>query len=208
MIIIKIYIDFDGTLYNTTKLYQEFINLLKKYNIKEEYIQNKLNNNYQKNKNLNTIIKQIIKENNLNNSIEKYLNIIYSKNLIYQDTIPFLEKYYKKHDLILLTLGEKEYQEKKIKSTNIEKYFKEIIITNKDKSKLNINYQNGIFIDNNPKELKKFYHAKAKHLIRIKRNNDKYSKINLDINNIPEFKDFKELLNSNYINKIGENKDE
>jgi len=33
----------------------------------------------------------------------------------------------------------------------------------------------------------KFYKSKAKYLIRIKRKTDKYSKLNLNINNIPEF---------------------
>ena len=121
MITIKIYIDFDGTIYNTTKLYQEYINLLKKYNINEEYFQNKLNKNYQKNKNLNTITEYIINDYNLNNSIQTELNNIIKNNLIYKDVIPFLEKYHNKYDLILLTLGNKEFQEKKIKSSNINK---------------------------------------------------------------------------------------
>lgn len=198
----KIYIDFDGTLFNSTKLYNNFIKTFNKYNIKTSYTKNIL----LKNKNYDTATKKIINEFNLDKSIYKELNNIYSKNLLFKDTIPFLEKYYQKYDLILLTLGTKSYQNKKINSTNISKYFKEIIITNKDKSKLDINYKNEIFIDNNPLELKKFYNSKAKYLIRIKRKTDKYSKLNLDINNIPEFNSFTELLNSKYIDKIGENK--
>lgn len=198
----KIYIDFDGTLFNSTKLYNNFIKIFNKYNIKTSYTKNII----QKSKNYDIAAKKIIKEFNLDKSIYKEINNIYSKNLLFKDTIPFLEKYYQKYDLILLTLGTKSYQQKKINSTNISKYFKEIIITNKDKSKLNIDYSNGIFIDNNPLELKKFYNAKAKYLIRIKRKTDKYSNLNLDINNIPEFNSFTELLNSKYIEKIGENK--
>ena len=57
-------------------------------------------------------------------------------------------------------------------------------------------------------ELKKFYNSKATNLIRIKRNEDKYSKLNLDIENIPEFNNFEDLDNSNYLNKIGEIKHE
>lgn len=204
MISIKIYIDFDGTLFNSTKLHQEFINTFTKHNIKKEYLEEIIKQNYEKEKNYDILAKKIIKDNNLNKSIINEINNIYSNNLIFKDTIPFLEKYYKNYDLILLTIGNKSYQQKKINSTNISKYFKEIIITNNDKSKLNINYQNGIFIDNNPLELKKFYNSKAKHLIRIKRNTDKYSKLELNVNNIPEFKSFNELLNSNYIEMIGE----
>lgn len=208
MIIIKIYIDFDGTIFNSTKHYNNFINIFNKYNINKEYIENIMKKTYKEEKNLDKIASKIIKENNLDISILDELNNLYSEKLVFKDAITFLEKYYKKYDLILLTLGIKEYQEKKIKASKISKYFKEIIITNDDKSKLDINYKDNLFIDNNPYELKKFSNSKAIHLIRIKRDIDKYSKINLDINNVIEYKDFKELLNSNYIDKIGENKHE
>lgn len=204
MIIIKIYLDFDGTIYNSTKLYNEFINIFIKHNINKDYLENIIKEYYQKEKNYIILAKKIIKDNNLDISILNEINNLHSNKLLFKDVIPFLEKYYKKYDLILLTLGNKEYQLKKINSINITKYFKDIIITNKDKSKLNIDYQKGIFIDNNPLELEKFYKSKAKYLIRIKRKTDKYTKLNLNINNIPEFNDFKELLNSNYIDKIGD----
>lgn len=200
----KIYIDFDGTLYNTTKLNKNFIHIFNKYNINTEYIK-KLMNNY---KNYDILANKIIIDNNIDKSIYNEIFNLYSNNLVYKDVIPFLEKYYKKYELILLTLGNKEYQEKKINSSNLKKYFKDIIITDKDKSKLNIDYTNGIFIDNNPNELKKFYNSNATYLIRIKRNEDKYSKLNLDIKNIPEFNSFKDLDNSNYLKKIGEIKHE
>lgn len=200
----KIYIDFDGTLFDTFKLKQEFINLFNKYNVKKEYIEKIINESYQKDKNLDILAKKIIEKNNLDSSILTELDNIYSKKLIYKDAIPFLEKYYQKYDLILLTLGTAKYQQKKINASNISKYFKKIIITNNDKSKLNIDYNSGIFIDNNPLELKKFYNSHAEHLIRIKRDNDKYSKLKKDINSIVEFTDFNDLLESKYIEKIGE----
>ena len=40
----KIYIDFDGTLYNTTKLNNNFINIFNKYNIDKDYIKKLMNN--------------------------------------------------------------------------------------------------------------------------------------------------------------------
>ena len=197
----KIYIDFDGTLFNSKKHYNKYTTIFKEYNIDIKKILNKI---YEKEKNFDSIAKKIIKEYNLNSTIYEELDKIYSKKLIFKDAIPFLEEYSKKHDLILLTLGNINYQNKKIKHSNISKYFKDIIITNKDKSTLDIDYENGIFIDNNPLELKKFYNSKAKHLIRIKRDSDKYSKLDLDIENIPEFTDFDELTKSKYIEKIGE----
>jgi len=198
----KIYIDFDGTLFDSTKHYQEYKNIFKKYNIDIESYSNK---EYKKEKNYDILTKKIIKEYNLNPSIYKEIDKIYSEKLIFKDAITFLKKYHNKYELILLTLGNIDYQQKKINKTNISKYFKDIIITNKDKSRLDIDYTNGIFIDNNPLELKKFYNSKAKYLIRIKRETDKYSKIDLDIKNIPEFINFDELTKSNYIKQIGEN---
>lgn len=200
----NIYIDFDGTIYNTSKLNQKFINIFKEYNIPSTYI-NKLVNNM---KNYNQVANKLIKEFNLNKDILSKIDNIYSNDLIYQDVIPFLEKYYQKHNLILLTYNnDKNYQLNKINSSKINKYFKEIIITNKNKSKLNnIDYLNGIFIDNNPIELERFYKANASHLIRIKHQNDKYSELKLNINNIPTYNSFNELLESNLIEILGEKK--
>jgi len=201
----KIYIDFDGTLFDNNKLYNNFINIFTKENIKKEELEKYINKTYKDSKNFDILAKNLINKYNLNTNISDEINNLYSEKLIFKDTIPFLEKYYQKYNLILLTLGTKEeYQLKKIKSSNISKYFKDIIITTKDKSKLNIDYINGIFIDNNPIELKKFYNSKATNLIRIKRDTDKYSKLESDIK-IPEFKDFEDLLKCNYIEKIGEN---
>lgn len=129
----KIYIDFDGTLFNNGKHYKNIINILKKYNITEEYINNLTNNKHYKN--MDNLVKEIIINNNLDKSILKEINTIYTEELIYKDIIPFLEKYQNQYDLILLTLGTKNYQLKKIKSSNISKYFKEIIITNKKMNK-------------------------------------------------------------------------
>ena len=198
----KIYIDFDGTLFDTHKLDNKFINIFTKYNIEKKYIKTLINEI----KNYTKIANILIKEFNLNKNILKEINNVYSDELVFKDTIPFLEKYYQKYDLILLTLtNDIDYQQRKINSSNLKKYFKDIIITTKDKSKIqNINYQNGIFIDNNPIELKKFYQSKAIHLIRIKRDTDKYSKLTLNIKNIPEYKDFEQFMENNYIDKIGD----
>lgn len=202
----KIYIDFDGTIFDSTIQHQRLINIFKKYNVSEKYITNLMKENfYQKEKSYDVLAARIIKEKNLPTTILKEVDGIYTKDLVYPDVVPFLEKYYPKYELILLTLGNIEHQQKKIKVSELEKYFKEIIIAEKDKSKINIDYTKGIFIDNNPQELERFYNSKARYLIRIKRDIDKYSKIPLNVNNIPEFKDFDELTKNNYIEKIGEN---
>ena len=198
----KLYIDFDGTLFDNSKLYKQFISIFKKYNISEKDINKLMKEKYQKHKCFDILAKDLIDKYNLDISILNEIDNLYSKDLIYSDVIPFLEKYYQNHELILLTIGNISYQQKKINSVDIDKYFKNIIITDKDKSKLNINYPEGLFIDNNPNELTKFYNSKARHLIRIKRETDKYSKYNLNIENIPEFKNFNEI--DKYITKIGD----
>ena len=198
----KIYIDFDGTLYNSYKLDNKFINIFNKYNINEKYIKKLINEL----KNYNKVANILISEFNIEKNISNEINNIYTDELVFKDAIPFLEKYYQKYDLILLTLtNDIDYQRRKINSSNLKKYFKEIIITTKDKSKIEtINYHNGIFIDNNPLELKKFHNSNAIHLIRIKRDTDKYSKLNINIDNIQEYKNFLDLRISNYIDKIGD----
>ena len=137
----KIHIDFDGTLFDSTKHYQEYKNIFKKYNID---IESYFNKEYKKEKNFDILTKKIIKEYNLNPSIYKEIDKIYSEKLIFKDAITFLKEYHNKYELILLTLGNIDYQQKKINKTNINKYFKEIIITNKDKSRLDIEYTKGI----------------------------------------------------------------
>lgn len=199
----NIYIDFDGTIFDINTLNKDFINLFK--NIDKDYISYLIT----KHKNYDIVTNILIKEFNLDNDTINKVNNLYNNNYTYPDAIAFLEKYYKKYNLILLTYTKSiDYQEKKIKSSKIKKYFKDIIISTIDKSKLNIDYVNNIFIDNNPKELKKLVNNNAKHIIRINHINDNYNKMKLDTENIPEYKDFIELISNKHLEKIGENNNE
>ena len=92
----KIYIDFDGTLYNTTKLNNNFINIFNKYNIDKEYIKKLMNNH----KNYDNLANKIINDNNIDKSIYKDISNLYSSDLVFKDVIPFLEKYHKTYELI------------------------------------------------------------------------------------------------------------
>ena len=104
-------------------------------------------------------LKKLVKKQNLN-----------LKNYLYPDVIPFLEKYQDKN-LILLTHGDYDYQLFKIRESKIVKYFKEIKITDNYKGLLKLDYQNSIFIDDNPKEIESLLKNPIKPLkiIRIKR---------------------------------------
>ena len=196
----NIYIDFDGTIFDIDSLNNDFIKIFN--NIDNNYIKSLI----KKYKNYYIVTNILIKDYHLENNYIDKVNNLFQNNYIYKDAITFLEKYYQKYNLILLTYSNSiEYQKKKINSSNIDKYFKDIIITTKDKSKLdNIDYQNGIFIDNNPYELKKLYNKNILNIIRINHINDTYHK-EKTFNNTKEYQDFIELINNKHIEKIGEN---
>lgn len=202
----KMYIDFDGTLFDSTIQYERLLNIFKKYNIEKDYIEElKKEDFYQKEKSYDVLAEKIISNKNLDPNILKEVEGIYTEDLVYPDVVPFLKKYSSKFELILLTLGNVKHQEKKIKVSKLSKYFKDIIIAEKDKSKIDIDYTSSIFIDNNPIELERFHNSKAGYLIRIKRDIDKYSLLPLTVDNVPEFANFDELTKSNYLDKIGDN---
>lgn len=183
----KIYLDFDGTLFNTDKFYQDYLNLFQEYGLDEDLINNIKLELFKTTKfNLDILTNYLVKKYNLDNNILLKVNNLYNSSYVFKDVIPFLEKY-KNLEINLLTYGEYNYQLKKIDGSNLKKYFKDIIITDKDKSKFNLDYQNNLFIDNNPTEIKKFLEV-TKNVIRIRREEDKYSK--LDSNS----REYKSLL--------------
>ncbi len=171
----NIYIDFDGTLYDTSKFFNDFIELCNKYKVTAEDVYNLRNKNLGL-FNLDELALNIKNKYNLKNSFIKSTEKLYNKKYLYKDTVKFLKKYYKNHNLYILSYGETNYQSKKINCCNIKKYFKDIIIT-QDKSKENIDYKKGIFIDNNPKEIEKIASSGATKIIRIKRYDDRHFSI-------------------------------
>lgn len=185
----KIYIDFDGTLFNTDKFYQDYLAILNKYNISSFKIDEMKKELFTNRRfNLDILTDYIISKYNIKN-LKQEVESLYNNSYVFEDVIPFLEKY-KNYNLILLTLGDIDYQNRKIESSNLSKYFQDIIITDVDKSQLDINYKDNLFIDNNPKELIKFQNKGGK-IIRIRRIEDKYSVIDLD--NVLEYKNFFDL---------------
>jgi len=191
----NIYIDFDSTIFDTNAFYSDFLKLCSKYNVDEKSVNEIRNKIFLKDSDFNLDIlgkniysKYILPEDFLNS-----LESLYSSRYLYKDAINYLEKQYLKHNIILLTYGNKEYQNKKIINSNIAKYFKDIIITEDSKSNLKINFLNSIFIDNNPKEITSFYNKGARHLIRVRKENDNYSNFDLYLDNVLEIENFDEL---------------
>lgn len=168
----NIYIDFDETLFDTSRFYNDFINLCKSYNINESKVYN-LRNKCNTLFSLDKLALDIKNKYNLDASFIDEVNKLYSSKYLYDDVIPFLKKYYKENNLYILSYGENNYQLKKINCCNFTKYFKNIIITT-NKGKENIDYENSLFIDNNPKEIENLSKASATKIIRIKRKDDSH----------------------------------
>lgn len=196
----KIYIDFDGTLFDTDKFYEDFLGICFKYKLNKEKIDlaNKLLFPESYLFNMDKLIDYLIKEYNISFSFKNEVNNLFSNKYVFPDVISSLEVLKNKYELIILTYGEYNYQNKKIEKSSLKDYFKDIIITDKIKSTLdNVDYKNSIFIDNNPKEIKRFIEVGSLKVIRIRREFDKYSKkdLNLDVN---EYKTFNEIIEKEY----------
>lgn len=187
------YIDFDNTLYNTPLLTNKMLSTLvesacsqKKLDATELKNQCKLMFNREHIYNIYELVSYFSEKYELDKSnIIKAIDneILNGKNFVYDDSISFLKKLQKGNNLFLLSYSNDNlnYQTEKILGSGLAPYFDGLLITSKPKYELDINYSNGIFIDDNPKDLLGLYSKNPKKIIRLKRLNNKYSKIELDV---------------------------
>ena len=193
----KLYLDFDGTLFNTDKFYQDYLTICLKNNIMKEEVENAKNKLFQSHLfNLDTLTNYLYKTYKLTNNFLLEINKLYQNNYLFPDVLNNLKILVQKYDLCLFTYGDTSFQKKKIESTKIENYFKKIIISEIDKSKLNIDYEHSLFIDNNPKEIEKFFKKKAQ-VIRLRRKEDKYFKDDLSVDCL-EYENLEEFVKNNF----------
>lgn len=203
----NIYIDFDGTLFDTDKYTKDFINVLGDYGINIDLFYKIKESIFNDNNlfNANIMVDYIVNEYNIDCDIKNMVNKLLDGSYVYSDVIECLNTLINNgFQLYLLTYGDTNFQNIKIKAANLSSFFNEIIITEKDKSKLNIEYSNSIFIDNNPMEIKKFCDVGAKKVIRIKRASDKYTEIecnNLNVDECTDFYQIVEILKGGFINE-------
>ena len=97
-----------------------------------------------------------------------------------------------KKDQEIQKLGQ-EYQMQKIKGSGIAGFFDGIIMTTEYKFNLDINYENGIFIDDDPRDLEGLVEKKAIRVIRIRKESNWRSKIDIDNPKVEEYKDFGDI---------------
>ena len=192
----KVYIDFDGTLFDTDKLYENFSKLCNKYGVPNEDIEQarmQVMDDYGL-YSLEKILIVLEKKFNFNENFNKNFESLFSNEFVYNDVLVALDQLVKNHELILLTYSDM-YQWHKIEASGLKKYFTNIIVTDKKKHLLDtIDYKNSIFIDNRVEDLENFYKVGAKEVYRIRRKSDKYSNISLNIKEIKEHINFLDLV--------------
>lgn len=195
----KFYIDFDYTMFDAMEFHKARYEEMKCYNISMEELkalEKEIPEKEGRLINLDDVYSKISEKYKLPK--EEVLGKIHTimdncHKYLYEDTIEFL-KYLKSrgHELYILTWGDKELQYQKIQKSGIEQYFEQIILTEEMKFNIDIDYKNGIFLDDNPRDLEGLYKNNPIEVIRIKRNGAKYSDKPINIK-IKEFATLKEL---------------
>lgn len=192
------FIDFDDTLFDTDRLKKYLVRIFEKNGVNKNEFQDSYNilrnekdlkyNPYRQIDLIN--IDDINRENLLND-----LNLLFedSHDLVFSDSIDFLINIKKiGGKLVLISFGDESFQNIKIDSSGLTKYFDEIIITNKAKidliiSRDDLDFYDEIFLlDDHPifiDEALKVVNSKTIplykkiNIIRINRGGRKYSNI-------------------------------
>ena len=86
-----------------------------------------------------------------------------------------------------------EYQSIKVAGSKLADFFDALYITSLPKYNLDIDYTNGVFIDDNPEDLLGLYSKNAKQVIRLRRKENKYSVKDLDNTDIKEYLNFNDI---------------
>ena len=199
---IKFYVDFDRTIFNTDELYLMVKKLREEYGINEniwqEYVKiykEKHNGLY----NMYNILYEVCLYENFNFNILNKLDSLIteqSNKLVYNDVSRFLNKIKILNlQINMLTFGDSKFQSKKVSNTNISRKFDKIIYTsvNKFQKDDEVDYKNGIFFDDNPKDVEGLYERNPLKVFRIRRDGVKYSDIDLKYSDIEEVKSLDDI---------------
>lgn len=201
------YIDFDNTLYNTPLLKDAMLNSIsteiavqKSLDKSEIFKKCNLMFNRENIYDIYELAKYFSDKYNVDSKIviDKLNTVILDgEKFLFDDTINFLNKLKQNgHKIYMLTYCKEslQFQSLKISGSKIANMFDSLFITSIPKYELDIDYTNGIFIDDNPKDLIGLYKKNPKDLIRIRRPENKYSAKDLENIEIKEFKNFNDLF--------------
>lgn len=194
----KVYVDFDRTLFDCDRFLGDLYSLINKYNITKEIFKECQNQCRKTGFNPYDILNIVKDKYNFDDNLFKEIDLLMKKTseYLYSDAIDFL-KYLKSlnYEIIILTKGNSNYQREKIFNARIDSYYNKLMVTMKHKGDLKLDYSNGIFIDDNPIEIQSILKNKPKMVIRIQRNNSKYSNDLTDID-ISCYTSLSDLINS------------
>lgn len=171
----KIVLDFDDTIFNTHRLFNESVKIFERFGFTEKEFQDA----YQKCKekvgdfDLEIIANLIFGFNNLKpdkKKIKEEMNILFGRasDFVYSDFFSFINNFNKK-DLILLSFGTTDFQGMKIENSGIASYFQEVIITQEDKTKNLKNILQQSQDDKNEDERIFFIDDKAEQIDKVKK---------------------------------------
>lgn len=201
------YIDFDNTLYETAKLTSLMIAAIgnKIGELagleKQPIIQDAKDNFNSTLDNIFTHAEKMGKKYNVDpvsvvNAVKKVIDN--GKEIVFEDAIRFLKRLKENgHRIFILTYipqTNQEYQLKKLMGSGITSYFDGIIITAQYKFLLDLDYTNGIFIDDDPRDLNGLFEKNPIKVIRIRKENNKRSKIDIDNKEIEEYVSFDDIV--------------
>ena len=192
------YIDFDHTLFDSQILTQRMLQAIVKTSKLDILDECKSMFNRENIYNIYELVKYFSKKYHLDEAkIQTAVNyeINNSQDLVFPDGINFIKNLKEKgHKVYLLSYYEYklQYQIAKIVGSHLSDLLDGIFVTKDLKYNLDINYQNGIFIDDKPSDLIGLYSKNPQKVIRIRRKNHKYSDKDINID-IEEYENFNEI---------------
>jgi len=197
----KIYVDFDRTLFDCDKFLGDLYALISQYNISKELFRECQNQCRKKGFNPHIILNNVKEKYDFDDELYQKIDMLIqnTSNYLYTDAIIFLD-YLRKlnHEIIILTKGNSDYQREKIFNSHLDLYYNKLMVTMKHKGSLNLDYENSIFIDDNPIEIQSLLTKNPKMVIRMKRDNSKYSNIPLEVN-LPTVVSLQEVIDKRII---------
>lgn len=201
------YLDFDNTLYETAKLtalmLEAIANTISESTgedactLKKEAVEN-FNSTID---NIFSFAENMSKKHGVDSQkvLDKVNEVIDNGNIIvFEDAVRFLKRLKENgHKAFILTYvakGNEEYQMRKLLGSGLMQYFDGIIITAEYKFLLDLKYENGIFIDDDPRDLNGLFEKNAIQVIRIRKPNNKRSKIDINNSQIKEYESFDDIV--------------
>jgi FMN phosphatase YigB (HAD superfamily) len=169
----KIFIDFDDVIFNTKKFKQDLAGIFSAHGISREEYENSYfdpnNRNTIRMHNMEDQIQRLKKSRFFDEkSLRKALNNFMqdSSSYVFEDVVPFVGLH-ENDKLSVLSFGNKVFQEKKVKSSKIQNYIPDIVITGKTKAEALAD----IFKENNNllKEKVLFLDDRAEQISEVKK---------------------------------------